>query len=1086
MATVAFKENFYAFRATERVVNTMLQAPTAEQAVLAAIEAKLVEANYDYLARRYQEAIAAYQDAGGMIYSHINPRYPIPIRMDLPLDAALFDPLLSASLEWLNIVPSRQPTVPVAPRVAVSARALAATAKIDTAGVVSSLLATPEGMAAAAGLATAKTMTSLGNKEAATFFTTRAQGISAQTTNVIGTVAAEAPAAGASPTTAAGPGGAGLAVGSGRVTAGGLAGNLVPRDAMARAAVVAPQVALLREPALTLPPAVNFDRVVGFSVAGGDVATFTWKPGAAPPLDNIKSSIYADRVKLGNLADIIRLPRQPSDVAARLPHDYYYTIPLGLAECYHALGDFAASEQKYFQAASYQFLNAAVEAPYIFQRLLTLYADWGDSLFRTGDAPQALSIYTRVLAPNFTAPASTLYATTSLKPGADVARTVIASLANASTLNVNPLICAPIVEIQAQILKIQNGLDFWGHRANSTPIWTFDYLQSVAINFAQLAISAERDFINFRDRADQASLTRLQIAQSISQSNSELQTAKLQAAAANAEVQAFADGAALANKRAADAAANASEYESTSAQAMIHQALSAQLSGGDDGDASQLNRLANRMMQGNYYLQDGRGTLSAAEQLTAMRLNQKYEVDAMKRTAQELQIAAKQGADEVKAAQIRAAAAQSAITTAQLRAQAAQQSLSAFDNQFFTPDVWHRMSDQMWRLYRRYFDMAIRSARLMQQAYNFETDQSLDLIKSDYSTDEVRGLLGADALMADIQSFTYDLITSKLGKPQPLRQTISLAQKYGFLFEKQFRKAGTMEFETRIDDFDAIYPGTFAGRIEAVEIAVDGIVPPSGISGTLTNSGISGYRTPAAIPASPGGLKYRVQNKETLVLSDYAVRNDALLVQNDSRKLKVFEGAGVASSWRLELPKQINDIDYGAITDIRLTFYYKARYDPDLHDKVIAGVATLPSFHSRQRGMPLRWLYPDGFFKFQDTGELKFTLRARDFANNESKPVIEQVGLVVVTDGSVSANGLKVSLATPGKTAATAPADGNGSIQSAGGSAWAPLNGGTAIGDYVLTLKAADNPALVSNGKLNVAPIVNLGFVLGYSFTPRS
>src|SRR6478672_9199921 len=119
MATVAFKENFYAFRATERVVNTMLQAPTAEQAVLAAIEAKLVEANYDYLARRYQEAIAAYQDAGGMIYSHINSRYPIPIRMDLPLDAALFDPLLSASLEWLNIVSSRQPTVPVAPRVAV-------------------------------------------------------------------------------------------------------------------------------------------------------------------------------------------------------------------------------------------------------------------------------------------------------------------------------------------------------------------------------------------------------------------------------------------------------------------------------------------------------------------------------------------------------------------------------------------------------------------------------------------------------------------------------------------------------------------------------------------------------------------------------------------------------------------------------------------------------------------------------------------------------------------------------------------------------------------------------------------------------
>ena len=39
-----------------------------------------------------------------------------------------------------------------------------------------------------------------------------------------------------------------------------------------------------------------------------------------------------------------------------------------------------------------------------------------------------------------------------------------------------------------------------------------------------------------------------------------------------------------------------------------------------------------------------------------------------------------------------------------------------------------------------------------------------------------------------------------------------------------------MEFETRIDDFDYLYPGTYAGRIENVEIEVVGIIPSSGIS----------------------------------------------------------------------------------------------------------------------------------------------------------------------------------------------------------------------------------------------------------------
>src|SRR5262249_46653522 len=152
------------------------------------------------------------------------------------------------------------------------------------------------------------------------------------------------------------------------------------------------------------------------------------------------------------------------------------------------------------------------------------------------------------------------------------------------------------------------------------------------------------------------------------------------------------------------------------------------------------------------------------------------------------------------------------------------------------------------------------------------------------------------------------------------------------------------------------------------EIDVEGIVPVTGISGTLTNNGISSYRLPAMlIPPNANGLKYRVQSRETLVLSDYAVRMDSPLVTQDSRMLRVFQGAGMASSWRLDLPKAINDIDYGALTDVRLTFYYKARYDPDLRDSVLATLAALPGITARQRSLPTRWVFPDAFFHFQDT-----------------------------------------------------------------------------------------------------------------------
>ena len=342
--------------------------------------------------------------------------------------------------------------------------------------------------------------------------------------------------------------------------------------------------------------------------------------------------------------------------------------------------------------------------------------------------------------------------------------------------------------------------------------------------------------------------------------------------------------------------------------------------------------------------------------------------------------------------------------------------------------------------------------------------------------------------MADIPSFTYDLITSTAGTSQPVRQSISLSQRYAYLFENQFRRTGVMEFETRIDDFDNVYPGTYAGRLESVQVEVVGLVPPTGVSGMLTNSGISGYRTPASVATTgPSGIKYRIQPKETLVLSDYAARVDGGLIPPDQRLKGIFQGSGLVSSWRLELPREINDNDYGALLDVRLTFFYRARFDPDLHDTVLAELASRPGIQSRHRGVPLRWVYPDAFFQVQDTGVLAISQRIQDFASNETNPIITDVGVVIATDGTLSPQGLTVRLSTPSRAAVFATSDANGLIDSgAAGSPWTALLGGAAIGDYVLTMDAGDNPGLVKNGKLNLSPIVNVAIVLGYSFTAKT
>jgi hypothetical protein len=240
---------------------------------------------------------------------------------------------------------------------------------------------------------------------------------------------------------------------------------------------------------------------------------------------------------------------------------------------------------------------------------------------------------------------------------------------------------------------------------------------------------------------------------------------------------------------------------------------------------------------------------------------------------------------------------------------------------------------------------------------------------------------------------------------------------------------------------------------------------------------------PAAAWTAGNGLKHRVQNRETLIISDHDPRLDAILSDNDRRRRRVFEGAGVASSWTLELPRDVNDLDYDAITDVRLTFSYQARYDPDLRARVLADLASLPALHERQRPLPLRWLFPDAFFSFYETGVLTFELDPSWFARSERDPKMLSVGLLAVTTPPARRDGIVLQVKAPGTAAAKVTTSADGTVDAAklGGVAGKP-----ATGAFRIELNAADNPAWVTPpGNLDLEAIDNLAVILGYSFTPR-
>ncbi|GAA4491672.1 hypothetical protein [Microbacterium panaciterrae] len=1078
----------YTFRRSHAVLTAAIAGGTGDQdvATLAAIENLLVSAADDYRARRYTSSIDEYTQARQLIWGQL---FPLTQYKNSIVDALdLSKPLFSYAAEWLNVLPVEQGLDGVRPR---------ETVVVDA--PVYGLLSAATGAAQTAAVADyrlSQTLAAGGSAKSSAFFLQRA---SAEAPDLIAqiksveTPAAPAPGAPAPAGPAPIPGrgispvadalNTGIRIAPALNLAEGLsaAGPLLSARSFATGLLDAG----LRMPAdpvaVAIPPALTVaQRTYAFPV--GDVAqSIVWSEGSAPDPAKLIDGLYASRVGLAVLPDVLIAPEKAADVAAGLAHSWYYETTLGLAECYHAIGQWATAESWYLKAASYAYLNAAVEAPYVWARLATLYLDWGDSLFRADDPASALPVYENVLTVDGTAPAGQLYTLAPLTPAADQARQAISQLSNPSAITASPAITAVLFDIQSRLAKIAGGLDFWGHWAQQVPIWTFDYLQSVAVNFCQLAIGAERDSMSFWEKADSGTLTRTQLTQNVSQSAAERQAAQRAVDAANAEVGAYQAAKSVASLRAQDARANAAEYTSKSWDWTMHQALSQQLSGGEDGDAGQLNALADRMMQGGYSIDGDRGTLAAAEGLTSARQQRDYEIDTMNRQAGELDAAAAQADKEVAAAQARALATQAQANAAAVRVANAQQLLAAFDDQRFTPDVWNALGDRMNQISGRYLTMALDVAKRMQRAYDFENDVVMTVIRPDYSADEVHGLLASDSLMADIQSFTYDLVTSTAPKPQPIAQTISLAERYPFLFETQLRRTGRIQFQTGLDDFDLRYPGTYAGRIEAVEVAVDGIVPSRGLSGTLTNAGISQYR----VPASAGsGVKHRVQTGETLVLSDFDVRRDALVDHPDARRMRVFEGAGVASSWTLEFPKDANELQFASLIDVRLTFTYTARFDPDLKATVLQELASRPGANDRTRPFPLRWVFADAFFAFYGTGVLDVSLDRIDFSATETLPVLTGLSLVASATPATGAGGLVLTVTAPGAAPVKVTTAADGSVDAT--ALAAAVTGQSAFGGYRIALAAADNPGRVHNGALALDDIDNIALILSYSFTPRA
>lgn len=305
---------------------------------------------------------------------------------------------------------------------------------------------------------------------------------------------------------------------------------------------------------------------------------------------------------------------------------------------------------------------------------------------------------------------------------------------------------------------------------------------------------------------------------------------------------------------------------------------------------------------------------------------------------------------------------------ASLHNQHAADTVNFLTNKFTNVELYRWMSRTLRRIYQQQVSFAVAVARMAQQALSFERQEPVHFIGDQYWDAGRKGLLGAENLLSDLNRLDQHRFSTEQRKRE-LTKTISLASVDPVEF-RRLQQAGMMELDTLLEWFDRDFPGHYLRLIKNVSLTFVALIPPvEGIHATLGNTGLSRvmvgppFVEPRVLLRQPEAISVTVPNNGT-GLFEVNLRDELLLP---------FEGSGVETSWRLELPPGANRFDYQTLVDVLLTIRYTALDDWGYRQKVLDawgadqdGWVTIEGrtfFSARNR-------FPDQWYQFQNPAVL--------------------------------------------------------------------------------------------------------------------
>jgi hypothetical protein len=285
---------------------------------------------------------------------------------------------------------------------------------------------------------------------------------------------------------------------------------------------------------------------------------------------------------------------------------------------------------------------------------------------------------------------------------------------------------------------------------------------------------------------------------------------------------------------------------------------------------------------------------------------------------------------QILAAQIHLDIANRALALHEKSVDQTQELLDHTDGKFTNHGLYTWMSTQLQRLYRDAYQNALAMTKLAEQAYRFERgDDTSSKLTMSYWDPTHAGLLAGEQLMIDLQTLERRFIETNY-RTLEVEQSFPLTQLNPAAL-LTLRETGSCQFSIPEVFFDLAYPGHYRRQIKAVRVTIPCVTGP------YTNVGATLTMLDSEMRAKPGdALLTTVPPQRTVSIATSRAQNDAGVFElsfHDERYMP-FEGAGAASTWKLELPASFRPFDYQTISDVVLTINYTSLADGVLRQKV--------------------------------------------------------------------------------------------------------------------------------------------------------